>query len=166
MIIHRISMKKARIFPARLFACLALSLIAFSTKAAGVEAATGAGASPTNQAAAEAPVPKSVFDTSTPYKDPFFPNSTRKRVQAVVTNTVVNLSDPSQYALKGLSGVEGQEVAIINNRNLAAGERGEITLPGGSTIWITVLKISQHSATILPDGQREPITVSLPKEDW
>jgi hypothetical protein len=86
-------------------------------------------------------------------------------VQAVVTNVVINTGDPSQYALKGISGVQGQEVVIINNRNLAVGERGDVTLFNGATAWITVTKIDQHSATIIPDGQ-QPIIISLPKSDW
>jgi hypothetical protein len=158
-------MKMNRFFQACLFASLALGTLVFTTVAGAADTRPDAALSETNLAPAELPVPQSVFDLSKPYKDPFFPNSTRKRVQEVVVN-VVNPSDPTQYKFKGVSGVEGQEVAIINNRNLAAGERGDITLLSGSTIWITVLKINQHSATILPDGQREPIVISLPKEDW
>jgi hypothetical protein len=165
MINPRFSMKKIHFFQVLLPVSLAVGLFAFSSDASGADAKPDAASTETNLVPSEPPVPQSVFDLSQPYKDPFFPNSTRKRVEATVTN-IVNTSDPTQYVLKGLSGVEGQEVAIINNRNLAAGERGEITLASGVTVWIKVQKIDGHSATILPDGQREPITISLPKEDW
>jgi hypothetical protein len=165
MINHTFSMKKIHVFGVFLLASLALGVFAVSSVAGETGAKPDAALSDTNLVPAEPPISQSVFDLNQPYKDPFFPNSTRKRVLAAVTN-VVNTSDPTQYVLKGLSGVEGQEVAIINNRNLAAGERGEITLASGTTVWIKVEKIESHSATILPDGQRDPITISLPKEDW
>ena len=146
-----------------LIAALLLGWGAFLTSA---RAAESKAASDTNDVLPEAPVPPSVFDLNKPYKDPFFPNSMRKRVQATAAPVVISTSDPSQYVLKGISGVPGQRIVIINNRNLAEGERGEVTLPGGTTVSITVLKIDQHSAMILPDGQREPFLISLPKEDW
>jgi len=159
-------MKKISTLQLCLLASLVLGFFAFSARADGMEAKPAATTSETNAVPPEPPAPLSVFDTTQPYKDPFFPNSTRKKVQTAVTNVVISTSDPSQYALKGISGVQGQEVVIINNRNLAVGERGDVTLPSGSTVWITVLKIEQHSATILPDGQTQPIVISLPKEDW
>jgi hypothetical protein len=157
-------MKKITAFQVCLLASLVLGFFAFSARADGMEAKPGATTSETNLVPAEPPVPQSVFDTTQPYRDPFFPNSTRKKVQTTAV-VVVNTGDPSQYALKGISGVLGQEVVIINNRNLAVGERGDVTLPNGATAWITVTKIEQHSATIIPDGQ-QPFVISLPKEDW
>jgi hypothetical protein len=148
-----------------LIASLALAYFAFSAQAEGMNTKPGAASSETNLVPVERSVPLSVFDTTEPYKDPFFPNSTRKRVQTAVTNVVINTGDPTQYALKGLSGADGQRLAIINNRNAAEGERVDVTLPNGATVWITVTKIEPHSAIIIPDGQ-QPITISLPKEDW
>jgi len=165
MIIPHFHMKKIAIIQACLLASLVLGFFAFSAQADGMEAKPDAATSETNSVAAEPAIPLSVFDTTQPYKDPFFPNSTRKKVQAVAAPVVINTGDPSQYALKGISGVQGQEVVIINNRNLAVGERGDVTLPNGATAWITVTKIEQHSATIIPDGQQQ-IIISLPKEDW
>ena len=166
MIIQHFHMKKITAFQACLTASLIMGFFAFSARADGMEAKPGDASSKTNLVPAGSPAPLSVFDTSQPYKDPFFPNSTRKKVQVAVAAVVINTGDPSQYALKGLSGVEGQEVAIINNRNAAKGERVDVTLPGGTAVWITVLKIEQHSATILPDGETQPLTISLPKSDW
>ena len=165
MIIRLFHMKKIALFQTALLAGLTLGFFAFTARADGMDAKPGVASSETNAAAAQAPVPVSVFDTSQPYKDPFFPNSTRKRVQVAAPAVVINLSDPSQYQLKGKSGVAGQEVVIINNRNGAAGERIDVTLPNGATVWVTILSISEHSAIIKPDGQ-QPMTISLPKEDW
>jgi hypothetical protein len=165
MIIRLFHMKKIAFFQICLLAGLTLGFFAFTARADGMDAKPGAASSETNTAPAEAPIPLSVFDTSQPYKDPFFPNSTRKRIVAAAPAVVVSPTDASQYALKGISGVQGQEVVIINNRNAAVGERVDVTLLGGGTFWITVTKIDQHSATIIPDGQ-QPIVISLPKEDW
>jgi len=165
MIIRLFHMKKIALIQSGLLAGLTLGFFAFTARADGMDAKPGTASSETNTAAAQEPVPVSVFDTSQPYKDPFFPNSTRKRVQVAAPAVVINTGDASQYALKGKSGVPGQEVVIINNRNGAAGERVDVTLPNGATVWITILSISEHSAVIKPDGQ-QPITISLPKEDW
>jgi hypothetical protein len=165
MIMRLFHMKKIALFQTGLLAGLTLGFFAFTARADGMDAKPGAASSGTNATPTEAPIPVSVFDTSQPYKDPFFPNSTRKRVLAAAPAVVINTGDASQYSLKGKSGVPGQEVVIINNRNGAAGERIEVTLPNGATVWITILSISEHSAIIKPDGQ-QPITISLPKEDW
>ncbi len=166
MIIRLCHMKKIALFQTCLLAGLALGFFAFTARADGMDAKPGASSKfDTNLAPVEAPVPLSVFDTTPPYKDPFFPNSTRKKVIVAQTNVVINTGDASQYALKGISGVQGQEVVIINDRNAAAGERVNVTLANGAKVWITVTKIEQHSATIIPDGQ-QPIVISLPKSDW
>ncbi len=158
-------MKKLHIFQAFLLASLGLGLFAFAPRAQAEVAKAGSALSDTNLVPADPPAPQSVFDLSRPYKDPFFPSSTRSRRNAVVSTNVSAAFSVEQFVLKGLSGVPGQEVAIINNRNLAAGEKGEVTLPSGATVWIKVIRIDHYSVTILPDGSREPLTVSLPKDD-
>jgi hypothetical protein len=139
-------------------------MFAFANTAKGIDSLPQGAQTDTNLMPAEPPTPKSVFDIDHPYKDPFFPNSTRQRFKIASTNVTTEIS-AALFALKGLSGVPGQELAIINNRNLAAGERGEVSLPTGGTVWITVIKIDHYSVTLLPDGQRQTITLSLPKDD-
>jgi hypothetical protein len=164
MITPIFSMKKSLI-PAFSLAALALGLCAISMTAGGMDAKPRSAASETDLMPAETAPPKSVFDLSQPYKDPFFPNSTRHHVQAATTQVVSNY-DPSQYRLKGISGAPGQEVVIINNGVAAAGETVNVTLPSGAIVAVKVQKIEQHSVTILPEGQREQFTIYLPKEDW
>jgi hypothetical protein len=111
------------------------------------------------------PAPVSVFDYSDSCKDPFFPNSTRHRAIVVATAPVVSPISVSSFVIKALTGVPGQEIVMINNKNLAVGERGEVSLPMGGTAWITVQKVEHYSVWILPDGFRDPLIVTLPKDD-
>lgn len=165
MISRIFSMKHNHLVRAISLAALALGLCAVSMDAGGMDAKPKPNLPDPGLVPTDAAVPKSVFDLTQPYKDPFFPNSTRKRIQAS-TNVVVNTCDPSQYSLKGISGVAGQEVVIINNRNAAAGETIDVTLPAGSIVRVKVVKIEPHTAFILPEGQRDPFPIYLPKEDW
>jgi hypothetical protein len=157
-------MKKHHIFQTCLLALLVMGLMTVARDARGTAQKADTDAAETNLVPAELPAPQSVFDISRPYKDPFFPNSNRRRNPVVTTNAPAVLS-AAEFVLKGLSGVPGQEVAIINNRNLATGERGEVTLSSAATVWITVTRIDHYSVTFLADGQHEPITISLPKDD-
>jgi hypothetical protein len=159
------SIKQDRMVQFLSLAALALAVSVAAIDVRGMDTKPKSALAELDLVPAETPAPKSVFDLSQPYKDPFFPNSTRLRVKTV-TAVVVNTSDPSQYSLKGISGVPGQEVVIINNRNAAAGETVDVTLPSGTIVRIQVIKIDQHSATILPEGQRDPFPIYLPKEDW
>jgi hypothetical protein len=165
MIIRLPSMKRFHLAQAFVLAAMALCLFALSTTAGGADAKARPELPDGDAMPAETPAPKSVFDLTLAYKDPFFPNSTRHRVQ-VATNVVINTCDPKQYTLKGISGVPGQEVVIINDKNAAAGESIDVMLQSGTRVMIKVISIAQHSATILPEGQHEPVTISLPKEDW
>jgi hypothetical protein len=157
------SMKRRPLVHLLSLAALALGMCMVSI-AAGMDGTPKAAPSETDGAPTNAAPPKSIFDLSQPYKDPFFPNSTRHRVQAA-TNVVVNTWDPTQYALKGISGVPGQEVVIINNRNAEAGETVDVTLASGSVVRIKVVKIEQYAAWILPEGQHDPFPIYLPKDD-
>jgi hypothetical protein len=165
MISRIFSMKQNHLVQVVSLAALALGLCAVSMDAGGMDAKPKPALPDAGLTPAEADVPKSVFDLTQPYKDPFFPNSTRKRVQAS-TNVVVNTYDPTQYMLKGISGVPGQEVIIINNRNAEAGETVDVTLVSGTTVRVKVVKIEPHTAYILPEGQHDPFPIYLPKEDW
>ncbi len=165
MISRILSTKQNHLIQVVSLAALALGLCAVSMDAGGMDAKPKPNLPDANLVPADEAVPKSVFDLTQPYKDPFFPNSTRKRIQAS-TNVVVNTYDPSQYSLKGISGVPGQEVVIINNRNAAAGETVDVTLSSGTIVRVKVVSIGPHTATILPEGQRDPFPIYLPKEDW
>jgi hypothetical protein len=158
-------MNKLHVFQTCLLASLVMGLLAFARHAHGEVAKANCALSETNLVPADPPAPQSVFDLSRPYKDPFFPNSTRSKRTAIVSTNIAAAFSVDEFVLKGISGVPGSLLAIINNRNLAAGERGQVTLPSGANVWITVVAVYQYSAVIIPDGARVPLTISLPKDD-
>lgn len=164
MIPHRLLMKKTLFIQACLIGLIALGLDVFSTAARGADRKTNIVLSATNAVPQEAPAPKAEFSLAEPYKDPFFPNSMRHHVQ-LATNNVAPVMSVAQFKVRGFSGLPGQEVVLINNRNFATGEHNEVTLPNGTIVGITVLKIEGYNVTILPDGQRETLLISLPKDD-
>src|SRR5687768_15146218 len=77
-------------------------------------------------AAPPAPVPpvvveKSAFNDTPGFgRDPFFPNSQRRK-QVTVTKTFTGGEIPGTIVLKGLSGTVQKRLAVINNYTLAEG---------------------------------------------
>src|SRR6185295_4671327 len=59
-------------------------------------------------------------------KDPFFPKSVRL-VPIISTNAIPTVVSTSDFAVKGMSGPEGQRLVLINDRNFAEGEGGDVT---------------------------------------
>jgi hypothetical protein len=110
----------------------------------------------------DAPVPQSRFVMDNGVKDPFFPNS-RRLIPKETTNAVVQVVSDKEFPLKGISGIAGQRLVLICNRNFAEGEAGDVKTQLGRTVHIKVTKIKETSALILVDGQNEPFEVFLPK---
>lgn len=151
------------LLPASIFAAFALSLFAsfgVGNALAADQKTSPAGAVTTVQMPVRGP--SSVFTIAGPIKDPFFPLSTRTNFVPVTTNTVAPSFSPTTLVLKGLSGVAGQRLALINNRNFAEGESDEVTTSAGKKK-VTVLKINEFSVLIRVDGIPEPFEISLPK---
>ena len=160
-------MKALHLKPVPVLLLLALGVIAIipaATLGAGDkpgDAATGSNAVPLTVA-----IPQSVFDvTNGPVKDPFYPLTTRKVFPtAIVTNAAPATISPSEFVIKGFSGLPGQEVALINNCNLAAGERGVVITPVRRIgVKVISIKTSPVRVEILPDGQNQTIELYLPK---
>ncbi|HWN93588.1 MAG TPA: hypothetical protein VNT99_01035 [Methylomirabilota bacterium] len=110
-------------------------------------------------------VPKSMFvDDVKNGKDPFFPNSIRRQEalpRIAVTNEVapVNLLF-EQLFLKGISGIKGQQLALINSSTLATGEVAEIKF-GGRSIKVRCREIRERSVLIELDGSHETRELKL-----
>jgi hypothetical protein len=103
-------------------------------------------------------IPKSVF-TDDPQlgKDPFFPNSTRRMVvvsRVVLTNAPSNASSFSLLTLKGISGIKGQRLALINSATVAEGELAGIRA-GTQIVKIRCLAIHDASVLLELDGSKE-----------
>jgi hypothetical protein len=106
-------------------------------------------------------IPQSVFvaaKTPGEGRDPFFPNSTRagaapqvasssKSAASVVTSKV------NELKLKGIIGGGRSRMAIINNREMLAGEEGDV-LCTGTKVRVRVLEIREDSAVILVGSER------------
>jgi hypothetical protein len=123
-------------------------------------ASTNNAAGATNAAAAELPVPLSVFNlTLHPTKDPFFPLSTRQPVAS--TNNALAFS-ATEFILKGLSGSAHSRLALINNRTVADGEDAEITTVSGK-VKIHCQEIKDNSVVIRAGPQREVMEIFLRK---
>ena len=111
--------------------------------------------------------PKSVFayDASAG-KDPFYPNSTRRQevaaTSAATTNVVVQ---PVAYyldkiALKGISGVKGQMLAILNSSTVGVGELAEIKC-GPQVVKVRCREIRDRSVVIELEGGGEVREIKL-----
>ncbi len=98
-------------------------------------------------------------------KDPFFPNSTRGRaVIEQITPTNPAPQQPSfvlsQLALKGISGLKGQRLALINSATVGIGELAEIRF-GQQTVKIRCLEIRDRSVLIALDSTGETRELKL-----
>jgi len=95
-------------------------------------------------------LPKSVFETSTQFKDPFHPRSTR-RVKSESPSKSAPPPHDTEWAnyliLNGLSGPANQRLAIINGKTLAVGEESEVTTERGK-VKIRCLEIRTNSAIV------------------
>lgn len=134
---------------------LSSAVQAAKTHAASSPRASGNVKATTNASPAQAPIPKSVFVIpSSPQqgRDPFFPLSTRLR--RTVPVPVVTTQHPVvavPLELKGISGVVGHRLAIINNRNFAEGEEGEVTTDAGR-VRVRCKNIGSDSVQVLVNG--------------
>ena len=101
--------------------------------------------------AEDPPAPESAFiDRPTFGKDPFFPKSDRRGVPANVP--VASLSDIPDLMLKGISGLRGKRLALINNYTLETGEETAMKI-GKQTYNIKCLEIRERSVIINFKGQ-------------
>jgi hypothetical protein len=105
--------------------------------------------------------PKSVFEDE-PDKgiDPFFPTSTR-RSESMTRGPATNSAPQSSslfnlLQLKGISGVRGERLAIINGYTVAVGEVTEIRCGGGRQVLkVRCREIRDESVVLELDGLGE-----------
>ena len=127
--------------------------------------AQASGTPPVKPALAPA-VPASLFDDNSPSgKDPFFPNSTRRQETVVrVTPTATkNAPAPNRLhtlSLRGISGLDGQKLALINGSTVAQGELAEIRL-SGQLVKIRCREIRERSVVVELEGGGEVREIKL-----
>ena len=137
-----------------LAAATAAVLTAFATEVQAAPAVHAEAPAPTNAAPV---VVLAVFDSTGPQaKDPFYPHSTRHSLSQATTNAVA--VSVSSFLLKGLSGSEGNRLALINNRTVSEGESTEVTTAAGNKVKIRCLKINKDDSVLIRvENQADPI---------
>ncbi len=102
---------------------------------------------------------KSTFTDSAGFgRDPFFPNSSRRKNTA--TPQKFSGGDvPNTIVLKGLSGTAQKRLAMINNYTMAAGEEAEIRA-GGQIFRVQCVEIRERSVMLSVNGM-EPKELKL-----
>lgn len=89
-------------------------------------------------------------------RDPFFPNSSRRRA-LVPTNAVVEAFTPPPPAvpedifLKGVNILKDRRLAIVNNYTVAQGEEFDLKLKG-KTYRVQCVEVKERSVVIRVDG--------------
>jgi hypothetical protein len=124
----------------------------------------------TNAPPNEISIPKSVFvanDLSG--KDPFFPNSSRRRPVTPVTNPNTNQPPPklTYNQMLSLSGVTvgATSIATINGLTFAEGDEQEVKVLGGDKITIKVIKIEAKAVQVRVPGEPNPVVLVLPGKE-
>ena len=110
-------------------------------------------------------IPQSTFvDKADSGRDPFFPYSTRRRetvVRVTPTNNIPQINALlEKLSLKGISGVKGQPLALINSSTIAEGELAEIRC-GHQLVKVRCLEIRERSVLVELDGTRETKEIKL-----
>jgi hypothetical protein len=112
--------------------------------------------------------PKAIFaDDALGGKDPFFPDSQRRRPQVQIAP--VNTGTPSSGAwgllqLKGISRDKDRKLALINNATLAEGEKAPVRLNNGQSIMIQCLEIRERAVLISIEGVKEAREIRFARE--
>ncbi len=112
----------------------------------------------TNRPASEVVIPKSVFDAEgNTGKDPFFPNSPRRRLKPSddAGKKPVTQDFSQMLVLKGITGTAEKRIALINNLTFAKDEEGEVKA-GNGKVKIRVLEIRDKSVVISIAGTAAP----------
>ena len=120
-------------------------------------------------AVTEVVVPKAAFvDDPLVGKDPFFPESTRRRDSApriAVTNVVAPSNQLlEQIFLKGISGTKEQRLALLSSLNnsatVAVGESAELKV-GPQVLKLRLREIRERSVIVELDGSSETREIKL-----
>jgi len=90
-------------------------------------------------------------------KDPFFPKSARAGRFATINVSITNAVEQfSGLSLKGISGVAGRRLAIINNRTFEVGEEMPLRV-ANQMLKVRCLEIRDKSVTININGQTKEL---------
>jgi hypothetical protein len=120
---------------------------------AGVRPACGQLA--TNAPASPGPI-RSVFaQPASPSegRDPFFPESQRPYQSTVVATHAVEIT---VLTIKGISGMPGHRMAIINNHTFGAGDEGDVLTSNGR-VHVRCVEIRADTVMVEVNGQKSEL---------
>ena len=99
-------------------------------------------------------------------KDPFFPNSRRRKPQVVVA-PVGAAPDRSAFmqildsiVLKGVAGLPGRRLALLNNRTVEAGEITEFRI-NNQVVKVRCVEVREKSVVVAIEGTAETKEIRL-----
>ena len=124
---------------------------------------TAAAAETPTEISGAAAMPRSVFDASPAYRDPFHPGSTRRLGSSRVDESDDKSSKTdlaSLLVLNGLSGTTAQRLAIINGKTFASGEQGDVVTQRGK-VNVRCLEIRSGSTVILVGADANKLELRL-----
>jgi hypothetical protein len=118
----------------------------------------------TNLSPASVAIPLSVFNRNETSRDPFFPNSIRFKKREVVT---AKATPPPPVVvtvdlqLRGITGLPGQRIALINNRSLKAGEEANFKSSTGIPVRVRCVEVRDESVVVVigKDAERKVLTL-------
>lgn len=97
-------------------------------------------------------------------KDPFFPKSDRRKpqtpVQPLPNQAPDNLGTLNGVVLKGISGLPGKRLALLNNRTVEAGEVTEFR-HNNQTVRVRCVEIREKSVILGVEGSTETKEIHL-----
>jgi len=115
----------------------------------------------------ELQIPQSVFVArkEAGVRDPFFPESQRRWDSEDTEQTPIALPITEKIQqfvfLRGITGQEGDKVALLNNQTFKAGDTVKLKLRDGTLITVTVAKILETSVEFTVEGQAETFVKQL-----
>jgi hypothetical protein len=122
-------------------------------------ALAAASASALGQPADKTAAPRSVFVMpSNPQegRDPFFPESTRPYVSAVVAHVA---PVTTTLTIRGFSGTPGHRMVIINNHTFGPGDEGDVLTESGR-VHVRCIEINASNVIVEVNNQRRELTFS------
>jgi hypothetical protein len=91
-------------------------------------------------------------------RDPFFPESTRTFVDQVAASQTNRTAEITSLKVPGISGRDGNLLAIINNHTFAVGDEGDVLTPAGR-VHLRCIEIKPTYVVVEVNGRTHRITL-------
>jgi len=91
-------------------------------------------------------------------RDPFFPESTRTFDAMKAASQTNRTAEITSLTVPGISGTEGNLLAIINNHTFAAGDEGDVLTPSGR-VHLRCIEITPTYVVVVVNGRSHRINL-------